>query len=76
MNAIFHPKFILFGDLDKFGRGDRIRTCDPLLPKQMRYQTALRPDFDNLRQPSTTFDNLRSAVRAVGDIIMPMTAAL
>ena len=26
------------------GRGDMIRTCDPLLPKQMRYQTALRPD--------------------------------
>ena len=26
------------------GRGDRIRTCDPLLPKQMRYQTALHPD--------------------------------
>ena len=28
----------------KSGRGDRIRTCDPLLPKQMRYQTALLPD--------------------------------
>src|SRR5690606_14901818 len=27
------------------GRGDRIRTCDPLLPKQMRYQAALLPDF-------------------------------
>lgn len=27
----------------KDGRGDRIRTCDPLLPKQMRYQTALLP---------------------------------
>ena len=27
------------------GRGDMIRTCDPLLPKQMRYQTALRPDL-------------------------------
>ena len=26
------------------GRGDRIRTCDILLPKQARYQTALRPD--------------------------------
>ncbi len=26
------------------GRGDRIRTCDPLLPKQMRYQAALRPE--------------------------------
>ncbi len=27
-----------------FGRGDRIRTYDPLLPKQVRYQTALHPD--------------------------------
>ena len=26
------------------GRGSRIRTCDPLLPKQMRYQAALYPD--------------------------------
>ncbi len=26
------------------GRGSRIRTCDPLLPKQVRYQTALCPD--------------------------------
>ena len=26
---------------NSFGRSDRIRTCDPLLPKQMRYQTAL-----------------------------------
>src|SRR4051812_4700022 len=28
----------------KFGRGERIRTSDPLLPKQVRYQTALHPD--------------------------------
>ena len=27
------------------GRGGGIRTPDPLLPKQMRYQTALRPDI-------------------------------
>ncbi len=26
------------------GRGGVIRTRDPLLPKQMRYQAALRPD--------------------------------
>ena len=26
------------------GRGDRIRTYDPLVPNQMRYQTALRPE--------------------------------
>lgn len=27
------------------GRGDRIRTCDPLFPKQMRYQAAPLPDW-------------------------------
>ena len=27
------------------GRGGGIRTPDPLLPKQMRYQAALRPDI-------------------------------
>jgi hypothetical protein len=26
------------------GRGGGIRTPDPLVPNQMRYQTALRPD--------------------------------
>jgi hypothetical protein len=30
-------------ELGKNGREDRIRTCDPLLPKQMRYQAALLP---------------------------------
>ncbi len=29
---------------EKIGRGSRIRTCDPLLPKQMRYQAALCPE--------------------------------
>ena len=28
----------------KNGRSERIRTSDPLLPKQVRYQTALRSD--------------------------------
>ncbi len=34
------------------GRGDRIRTCDILLPKQARYRTAPLPDdggFGHLR---------------------------
>jgi hypothetical protein len=26
------------------GRGDRIRTCDPLVPNQVRYQPAPLPD--------------------------------
>ncbi len=28
---------------DFYGRGGEIRTPDPLFPKQMRYQAALRP---------------------------------
>ena len=28
----------------KNGRGDWIRTSDPLLPKQLRYQAALHPE--------------------------------
>ena len=28
----------------EIGRVDRIRTCDPLHPMQVRYQTALQPD--------------------------------
>ena len=35
---------MMLGD-DSNGRGGGIRTPDPLLPKQMRYQTALRPDI-------------------------------
>src|SRR5688500_19024997 len=34
-----------YGDVKgRVGRGERIRTSDPLLPKQVRYQTALHPD--------------------------------
>jgi hypothetical protein len=31
--------------LKGIGRGERIRTSDPLRPRQVRYQAALRPDF-------------------------------
>jgi hypothetical protein len=31
-----------------FGRGDWIRTSDPLRPRQVRYQAALRPDWARL----------------------------
>ena len=36
-------RLVQFQSVDN-GRGGGIRTPDPLLPKQMRYQTALRPD--------------------------------
>ena len=37
------------------GRGGGIRTPDPLLPKQMRYQTALRPDSSIDCNPDRVF---------------------
>jgi hypothetical protein len=33
-----------YGDRVGNGRSGKIRTCDPLLPKQMRYQAALRSE--------------------------------
>ena len=36
---------MIYKTLCKTGRGGRIRTADPLLPKQMRYQAALHPDL-------------------------------
>jgi hypothetical protein len=40
--------FSVFCDFlfQKNGRRGRIRTYDPLLPKQMRYQAALRADLE------------------------------
>ena len=35
------------------GRGGGIRTHDPLLPKQMRYQAALRPEEARILQIGT-----------------------
>ena len=34
-----------FGISRRFGRGGAIRTPDPLRPRQVRYQAALRPDI-------------------------------
>ncbi len=38
-----------------YGRGDRIRTYDPLVPNQMRYQAALRPDTAIVTRKSSVF---------------------
>jgi len=34
------------------GRSERIRTSDPLLPKQVRYQAALRSDLEGRVKPN------------------------
>jgi hypothetical protein len=31
--------------VERIGRDDRIRTCDPLTPSQVRYQAALHPEL-------------------------------
>src|SRR5438132_14251087 len=36
------------------GRGEMIRTSDPLLPKQLRYQAALHPEGANCTQEATS----------------------
>ena len=43
------------------GRGGGIRTPGPLLPKQMRYQAALRPDVSTRLYRGTESDSQRTA---------------
>ncbi len=40
------------------GRGERIRTFDPLVPNQMRYQAALRPDSAIVMGEKPVFDTV------------------
>src|SRR5687767_15947223 len=39
---------------EESGRGDWIRTSDPLRPRQVRYQAALRPDSEDLSVYATS----------------------
>ena len=47
LHTVFSMRLIGIVGIDTqcvmYGRGDRIRTCDLLVPNQARYQTALRP---------------------------------
>jgi hypothetical protein len=53
--------------LEYAGRGGGIRTPDPLLPKQMRYQTALRPDhFLNCNAHSDVLNGVCSKSTRLG----------
>ena len=54
------------------GRGGQIRTDDPLLPKQMRYQAALRPDCFNLTVLIATCQPTRCASLLVIDSGQPL----
>ncbi len=43
-------RYLLVALTSFYGRGERIRTFDPLVPNQMRYQAALRPDKSYILQ--------------------------
>ena len=45
------------------GRGCKIRTCDPLVPNQVRYQTAPSPDWVVLRPISARFQGDSQSLR-------------
>ena len=54
------------------GRGEVIRTPDPLLPKQMRYQAALRPElFKHLPQEAESAANFRNRA-ALRQVFFPL----
>ncbi len=44
--------------LRESGRSTRIRTLDPLLPKQVRYQAALHSDGTNILHPERYFEQI------------------
>ena len=44
MNGLMIDMMLCFEWLLSVCRGDRIRTCDTLLPKQVRYRAALHPE--------------------------------
>ena len=59
------------------GRDDRIRTCDILLPKQARYQTAPHPDaaqqekvYQKLSKARRLCSKLEASEHAGGDIVV------
>jgi hypothetical protein len=57
-NLLTEQKLLKAKRLKVNGRGERIRTSDPLVPNQVRYQTALRPECVAL--------NVDRKVRSVG----------
>ncbi len=50
----FYSKSLIYKLI--YGRGERIRTFDPLVPNQMRYQAALRPDWSIVVAGTTVFE--------------------
>ena len=56
------------------GRGDWIRTSDPLRPRQVRYQAALRPDSENSLDSTAVSTGIRIAVlRFMGESVAKLS---
>ena len=53
--------------LGVIGRGDWIRTSDPLRPRQVRYQAALRPDSTDYPTPAPP--HRRTSPLTGGDVV-------
>ena len=53
-----------------FGRGGGIRTHDPLLPKQMRYQAALRPEEGRIIETRFLKVNRRRELFIIDDTLL------
>ena len=58
------------------GRGGGIRTPDPLLPKQMRYQTALRPDAVSIVSRHMSFGRHAVPTQLSAEVAMPAATEL
>ena len=50
---------------EKSGRGERIRTSDTLLPKQVRYRTAPHPECEGIRNPRRARERVSTRRRTV-----------
>ena len=78
MNELILRKFPTAETVGDIGRGAQIRTGDPLLPKQVRYQTALRPDVITLTLSTPYFNyNPNPTLVKPGDItVMNLTSGI
>ena len=62
------------------GRGEKIRTSDPLVPNQVRYQAALRPDAREVYRKTARYGNLeppsltpKHVLDGLGGVVSPAT---
>ena len=58
------------------GRGDRIRTCGPMLPKHVRYQTAPHPGKGGCQMTCQFCDAVYEfSAQEIGELIDRLSAA-